>query len=49
MLGGILTPTSGSINVCGYDYSIDKNSAKKKLDIYLEIQSCIIVFLQESY
>lgn len=31
MLGGILTPTSGSINVCGYDYSIDKNAAKKEI------------------
>ena len=31
MLGGILTPTSGSINVDGYDYSIDKNAAKKEI------------------
>ncbi len=31
MLGGILTPTSGSINVDGYDYSIDKNVAKKEI------------------
>ena len=31
MLGGILTPTSGSINVSGYDYSIDRNSAKKEI------------------
>lgn len=31
MLGGILTPTSGSIKVAGYDYSIDKNAAKKEI------------------
>lgn len=31
MLGGILTPTSGSIEVAGYDYSIDKNAAKKEI------------------
>lgn len=31
MLGGILTPTSGSINISGYDYSIDRNSAKKEI------------------
>ena len=31
MLGGILTPTSGSINVDGYDYSLDKNAAKKEI------------------
>lgn len=31
MLGGILTPTSGSINIDGYDYSIDKNAAKKEI------------------
>ncbi|MCC0646584.1 MULTISPECIES: ABC transporter ATP-binding protein [unclassified Clostridioides] len=31
MLGGILTPTSGNISVSGYDYSIDKNSAKKEI------------------
>ncbi|MGC8434678.1 ABC transporter ATP-binding protein [Clostridioides difficile] len=31
MLGGILTPTSGSINIFGYDYSIDRNSAKKEI------------------
>lgn len=31
MLGGILTPTSGSIDVDGYDYSIDKNAAKKEI------------------
>ncbi|TQO57591.1 ABC transporter ATP-binding protein [Paraclostridium bifermentans] len=31
MLGGILTPTSGHIEVCGYDYSIDKNAAKKEI------------------
>ena len=31
MLGGILTPTSGNINVCGHDYSIDKNKAKKEI------------------
>ncbi|MGX9757870.1 ABC transporter ATP-binding protein [Clostridioides difficile] len=31
MLGGILTPTSGNISVSGYDYSIDRNSAKKEI------------------
>ncbi len=31
MLGGILTPTSGSIRVAGYDYAEDRNSAKKKI------------------
>ncbi|MEG1066980.1 MAG: ATP-binding cassette domain-containing protein, partial [Erysipelotrichaceae bacterium] len=31
MLGGILTPTSGNISVAGYDYSIDKNAAKKEI------------------
>lgn len=31
MLGGILTPTSGSIKVSDYDYSIDKNSAKRDI------------------
>lgn len=31
MLGGILTPTCGDINVCGHDYSIDKNTAKKEI------------------
>lgn len=31
MLGGILTPTSGSIKIAGYDYSDDKNIAKKEI------------------
>lgn len=31
MLGGILTPTSGSIKIAGKDYSIDKNIAKKEI------------------
>ncbi|SCI26446.1 MULTISPECIES: ABC transporter ATP-binding protein [unclassified Romboutsia] len=31
MLGGILTPTSGSIKVAGYDYLKDKNLAKKEI------------------
>ncbi len=31
MLGGILTPTEGTIKVAGYDYSEDKNSAKKEI------------------
>ena len=31
MLGGILTPTSGSIKIAGADYSIDKNIAKKEI------------------
>ncbi|MDB0441396.1 sodium ABC transporter ATP-binding protein [Clostridioides difficile] len=31
MLGGILTPTSGNISVSGYDYSMDRNSAKKEI------------------
>lgn len=31
MLGGILTPTSGSIKMAGKDYSIDKNIAKKEI------------------
>lgn len=31
MLGGILTPTSGNISVSGYDYSVDRNSAKKEI------------------
>lgn len=31
MLGGILTPTSGSIKIAGSDYSIDKNIAKKEI------------------
>ncbi len=31
MLGGILSPTSGSIKVAGYDYAADRNSAKKKI------------------
>ena len=35
MLGGILTPTSGSINISGYDYSIDRNSAKKRNMVFV--------------
>ena len=31
MLGGILTPSSGSIKIGGKDYSIDKNIAKKEI------------------
>lgn len=31
MLGGILTPTSGDIEIAGYDYSINKNLAKKEI------------------
>lgn len=31
MLGGILTPTSGIIKIGEYDYSIDKNIAKKHI------------------
>lgn len=31
MLGGILTPTSGEIKIAGYDYSEDKNAAKKEI------------------
>lgn len=31
MLGGILTPSSGEIKVKGYDYSVDKNIAKKEI------------------
>ncbi|MDF2615110.1 MAG: putative sodium extrusion transporter, ATP-binding protein [Clostridia bacterium] len=31
MLGGILSPTSGSIKIAGYDYAEDRNSAKKKI------------------
>ena len=31
MLGGILTPSSGSINIADIDYEIDRSLAKKKL------------------
>ncbi len=31
MLGGILTPTSGYIQIGDYDYSKDKNKAKKEI------------------
>lgn len=31
MLGGILTPTSGTIKISNYDYSIDKNSGKRDI------------------
>lgn len=31
MLGGILTPTSGSIEVAGYDYALNREAAKKKI------------------
>lgn len=31
MLGGILTPTSGHIQIGNYDYKEDKNSAKKEI------------------
>ena len=30
MLAGILTPSSGSIEICGYNYEDDKNLAKEK-------------------
>ncbi|WP_300276141.1 ABC transporter ATP-binding protein [Peptacetobacter sp.] len=31
MLAGILTPTSGDIEICGYNYNEDKNLAKKEI------------------
>ena len=31
MLAGILTPTSGSIKICGHDYLEDKNAAKSEI------------------
>ncbi len=31
ILGGILTPTSGSVHMMDYDYSVDKEKAKKKI------------------
>lgn len=31
MLAGILTPTSGSVEICGYNYEEEKNLAKREI------------------